>query len=156
MSDIEFELSRNAFGRLICHCLATDKVDHVIPVRAFPLLYPTDGISLMNEIGQEVAWIEKLTDLPDEMQKLVAEELAQRELMPVIKKVLSISNYNTPSLFRVVTNKGETRFMLQDDSDIRRVNTQMILFTDPLGVSFLIPNVFELDSRSRQMIEHFI
>lgn len=156
MNNIDFELSRNPFGRLVLHRQGSEHVDEVIPVRAFPLLYPEAGISLMNEVGQEIAWIEKTADLPEEMQQLITEELEQRELMPVIKQILSISNYNTPSQFKVITNKGETRFVLEDDSDIRRVNAQMILFTDGSGVNFLISNVSELDQRSRQLIEHFI
>jgi hypothetical protein len=34
-----------------------------------------------------VAWIERLSDLPDDSRQLIADEMASREFMPVIQRI---------------------------------------------------------------------
>ena len=72
----DFQLHRNAFGRLVF--TGPDGRQHVDvePARAFPITAPREGISLLSRDGQELAWIPSLDELPDETRQLVEEELA--------------------------------------------------------------------------------
>ncbi|HLT25998.1 MAG TPA: DUF1854 domain-containing protein, partial [Zeimonas sp.] len=61
-----FSLSRDAFGRLVLH--EPDGTRHVgiVPVRAFPISAPDEGVSLLGADGRERVWIERLSSLDDE------------------------------------------------------------------------------------------
>ena len=72
---INFKLIRNQAGRLVFTENDTS-VEHVVPVRAFPIAAPGECISLTDGEGHELAWIEKLSDLPADIRALIAEELA--------------------------------------------------------------------------------
>ena len=89
-------LERNAFGQLIF--VAADGVLHPIsPVRSFPIAAPTEGIGLVNAEGEEVAWVARIADLSPEPRRLLEEDLASREFMPVIERIRSVSSFATPS-----------------------------------------------------------
>ena len=59
-----FSLARNALGRLVC--TLDDGSEHlgVLPVRAFPIGAPDEGVSLVSAEGKELAWIPRLSALP--------------------------------------------------------------------------------------------
>ncbi|MBV5333846.1 DUF1854 domain-containing protein, partial [bacterium] len=82
----DYQLSRNAFGRLVFTGPDGIAQEGVVPVRAFPIAAPEQGIALVDPHGHELAWIERLTDLPDDLHALVAAELARRGFMPEIKR----------------------------------------------------------------------
>ena len=94
---MSFELQRNAFGRLVFS--AEDGLVHegVVPVRAFPIGAPLEGLSLLSAEGHELAWIEGLADLPAAQRALVDEALAEREFAPEIRRLHAVSTFSTPS-----------------------------------------------------------
>jgi hypothetical protein len=114
MSDAaDYQLRRNAFGRL--EFVGSDGEVHVgvVPVRAFPISAADDGIALVDPYGHELAWIDELGDLPDELRTLVEAELAQREFMPVITRIVSVASFATPSTWQVETDRGAATFRPQ-------------------------------------------
>lgn len=64
-----FLLSRNAFGRLVFTGADGSACEGVIPVRAFPITSPDCGFALIDSQGHELAWIDRLSDLPDELRR---------------------------------------------------------------------------------------
>ena len=70
------DLSLNPFGRLVL--VTPDGVSHegVTPVRAFPVAAPEEGIALVSPDGRELAWIDRLADLPAATRLLVENALA--------------------------------------------------------------------------------
>jgi hypothetical protein len=151
-----FELIRNSFGRLIL--TTSDGVVHegVSPVRAFPVQAPDDGLSLLNGDGKEVAWIERLGDLPPAIAALVQEELAGREFMPEISRINSVTSYATPCTWSVVTDRGDTEFVLRGEEDIRRLTVDTLLISDIHGIHYLIRDLRELDKHSKKIIDRFL
>ena len=88
MSDqATYRLSRNAFGRVVFSEANGPVHEGVIPVRAFPITAPDRAIALIDQQGHELAWIEQLSDLPDELRAIVAAELATREFIPEIRRI---------------------------------------------------------------------
>ena len=67
-----YQLHRNAFGRLVFTSADGETSEGVMPVRAFPIAAPDDGIALVDPHGHELAWIDRLEDLPEAMRALVA------------------------------------------------------------------------------------
>ena len=106
MSDAaDYQLRRNAFGRL--EFIGSDGEVHVgvVPVRAFPISAADDGVALVDPYGHELAWIDQLADLPDELRALVEAELAQREFMPVITRIVGVASFATPSTCLLYTSR---------------------------------------------------
>ena len=82
-----FELKRNAAGRIV-FVGGGFEVEGVVPVRAFPIAAPDEGIALVAPDGHEVAWIDRLDALPPAARALVTEELGSREFMPEIQRLV--------------------------------------------------------------------
>ena len=94
---MNFALRRNAFGRLLL--TGADGIEHegVLPVRAFPIAAPDEGLSLVSATGRELVWIERLEELPTAQRALVEEELAAREFVPEILRLRAVGSFSTPN-----------------------------------------------------------
>lgn len=156
MTTTIFELTRNAFGRLILTTSEGVVHEGVSPVRAFPVQAPDDGLSLLNGDGKEVAWIERLGDLPPAIAALVEEELSGREFMPEIARINSVTSYATPCTWSVATDRGDTEFVLRGEEDIRRLTVDTLLISDIHGIHYLIRDLRELDKHSKKIIDRFL
>ena len=150
MTTTLFQLTRNAFGKLILTTAEGQVHEGVTPVRAFPIQAPDDGISMVSPDGQEIAWIDRLSDLHSEVKALVAEELASREFMPEIRTISKVSSFATPCTWSVETDRGATDFVLRGEEDIRRIGQHTLLVADNHGIHFLIRDMFALDKHSRK------
>ncbi|MCB1942077.1 MAG: DUF1854 domain-containing protein [Candidatus Accumulibacter sp.] len=156
IAPIDYRLRRNAFGRL--ELTTADGQTHldVVPVRAFPISAADDGIGLVDPHGRELAWIERLSELPDELRRLVETELAQREFMPEIRRITDVSSFATPSTWQVETDRGSSRFVLKGEEDIRRLASPALLIADSRGIQFLIRDRYALDPHSRRILDRFL
>lgn len=152
----DYRLSRNAFGRLELHTADGERQADVVPVRAFPITAPEQGIALVDPHGRELAWIDALTDLPDELRCLLETELAQREFMPEIRRIVSVSSFATPSTWQVETDRGTSHLILKGEEDIRRLAAPALLIADSHGIHFLIRDRQALDAQSRRFLDRFL
>ena len=151
----DFSLSRNASGRLV-YTGNGEVHEGVVPVRAFPIAAPDECISLMNPDGQEIAWIERPNELPEDIRLLILEELASREFTPRISRIIEVSSFATPSIWLVETDRGSTELLLKAEDHIRRLPHNALLITDGHGVSFLIDDMEKLDIHSRKLLDRFL
>lgn len=151
-----FQLSRNAFGRLVLTTAAGEVFEGVVPVRAFPIQSPESGIGLVHTDGHEVAWIDRLSAVPAAIQQLIREELETREFMPEILTIASVTSFSTPCTWRVLTDRGETRFVLRGGEDIRRVGPTILLVTDSHGIQFVIRDRSNLNKESQKILDRFL
>lgn len=151
-----FDLQRNAFGRLVY--TGIDGVAHigVVPVRAFPIAAPDEGLSIVSPDGHELAWIERLSALPATVRALLDDELASRDFAPVIKQIQAVSTFSTPSIWTVDTDRGPTRFVLKSEDDIRRLGEGRLLITAGHGVGFVVADRLALDRHSRRLLDRFL
>lgn len=156
MASATFELTRNPFGRLVLTTPQGEVVEGVVPIRAFPIQSPEDGISLVHTDGHEVAWVDQLAALPEPAQSLIREELQGREFMPAILSIDSVTSFSTPCTWRVKTDRGDTSFVLRGDEDIRRVGATILLVTDSHGIQFLIRDPATLSRASRKILDRFL
>ncbi|MYM27033.1 protein of unknown function [Duganella sacchari] len=151
-----FELTRNPFGRLVLTTTAGVVHEGVSPVRAFPVQAPDDGISMLNSDGKEVAWIDRIGDLPAAIGALVSEELGGREFMPEISRINSVTSFATPCTWNVATDRGDTEFVLRGEEDIRRLTVDTLLISDIHGIHYLIRDIRDLDKHSKKIIDRFL
>lgn len=152
-----FLLERTSFGKLILTNALGERFIGVLPVRAFPIRAPDEGISLLSTDGHEVAWVDRLSDLPAAYQGLIEDELAHREFMPVLHRILEVSSFSTPCTWMVETDRGRTEFVLRGDEDIRRIGTgRSLLVADAHGIHYLVPDQYTLDAHSKRILDRFL
>ncbi|VTU20574.1 cyanophycin metabolism-associated DUF1854 family protein [Variovorax sp. PBL-E5] len=152
----DFNLERDAFGRLVLIDAEGLRHEGVVPVRAFPLTAPADGISLVGGDGRELVWIDRLDALPETARTLIDEDLAARDFAPTLLKLHKVSSFGVPSTWHVSTDRGETRFVLKAEEDIRRLDDGALLIASANGVQFRIPDAKALDRGSRKLLERFL
>jgi hypothetical protein len=154
MSD--FLLARNQAGRLLLTLTDGRVYEGVVPVRAFPLQAPDQCVAFMSLEGKEVAWVDELSALPQDTRDLIKQEIASREMMPVIERIVSVSTLSTPSTWEVVTDRGATQLILKGEEDIRRLTGSTLIITDSHGLRFMLPDMQALDKNSRRILDRFL
>lgn len=157
VQSIPFQLSRNAFGKLVYSAPGEAEVhEGVVPVRAFPIAAPDTGIAIVSTDGRELAWIERLSDLPETVRALLEEELASREFLPEITKIKHVSAFASPSTWTVATSRGDALLVLKGEEDIRRIGESSLIIADTHGIQFLIRDLQKLDKHSRKLLDRFL
>ena len=151
-----FSLQRDGYGRLVL--TTSDGVQHpgIVPVRAFPIAAPAEGLALVSAEGRELAWVDRLAELPANDRALLEEELAHREFTPNIQQIRSVSTFSTPSTWEVTTDRGDTRLVLKGEEDIRRLGRGALLIADSHGIQFMVRDIGALDRKSKRLLERFL
>ncbi|MDD3482958.1 DUF1854 domain-containing protein [Azovibrio restrictus] len=150
------QLERNAFGQLVFTDASGEAHTGVVPVRAFAITAPDQGLALMSPEGHELLWIDKLANLPETMARLLQEELEQREFMPEIRAIRHVSSFATPSTWEVDTDRGPTRLVLKGEEDIRRLGPNALIIADHHGLQYLIRDRQALNHQSRKFLMRFL
>lgn len=151
-----FRLHRAPSGRLVLTTASGEVHEGVVPVRAFPIAAPEEGFALVSAEGRELAWVDRLADLPGAARALVEEELAAREFMPEIRRLRGVSSFATPSAWDVETDRGDTTLVLGGEEDIRRLGQGALLIEDVHGIHYLIRDLQALDRGSRKLLDRFL
>ncbi len=151
------QLARNAHGRLVLTLACGSVHSDVVPVRAFPLAAPDEGLSIIGSDGHELLWIERLSDVAPQARRLLEEELALREFVPVIERICSVSSFSTPSTWTVETDRGAAQLVLKGEEDIRRLRgSSALLIAASDGVQYSVRDSNALDKASRRLLERFL
>jgi hypothetical protein len=155
-SQVPFQLERDAFGHMVFIDAQGLRSEGCVPVRAFPIAAPGEGLSLVGTDGRELAWIDRLDTLPEALRLAIEAELAQREFMPEIRRIHKVSTFSTPSVWEVDTDRGAARLELGGEEDIRRLPGGALLIADAQGVQFKVPDLQALDRASKRLLERFL
>ena len=156
MTDTTFTLYRDNAGRLVLTDAEGQEHPGVLPVRAFPLAAPDESLALVSTEGRELAWVSRLDELSPAARALVEEALAPRELAPEILRLLRVSSVITPCTWEVETDRGDTRFVLKAEEDIRRLPDGALLIATAQGMHFRIADRGALDRGSRKLLDRFL
>ena len=153
---MSFELQRNAFGRLVL--TGEDGVAHdgVVPVRAFPISAPEEGISLVSTEGHELAWIERLDDLPPAQRALIDEELAEREFVPEITRICRRRSFAHAQHLAGGDRPRRDPLRAQGRGGHPPCRPSMLLIADSHGLQFVVRDMTALDRDSRRLLERFL
>lgn len=153
---MNFTLIRNPFGRLVFTGADGEVHEAVVPVRAFPIGAPDDGIALVSGEGRELVWIDRLDTLPAATAALIREELESREFVPLVRRIRSVSSFACPSTWDVDTDRGDAQLVLKGEEDIRRLGRDKLLIADAHGIQYLIRDLTALDRGSRKILDRFL
>jgi hypothetical protein len=152
----DLKITRNALGQLVFTARDGATYEGVVPVRAFPITAPADGLALVSPEGEELAWIDDPEALPQGVRTLLEEELATRDFTPVILRIKDVSSFATPSTWLVETDRGETALVLKGEEDIRRLAGAGLLIADKHGIHYLVRDMKALDKKSRRFLDRFL
>lgn len=155
----EIQLSLNPKGQLIMTSPEHPEGLVVNPVSAFPFSAPGEEMALMDEHGKEKLWIQnaaQLQTLAEGSRAALNEIMRIREFRPTILRIVSVSTFNTPSEWRVLTQQGECDFVLKNEESIRRLPHGELLLTHSNGMQFVIPTLSGLDAHSRKLLARFM
>lgn len=153
---VDFTIERNPFGQLVLTDVEGRRHEGIVPVRAFPLTAPDAGMSLVGPEGKELVWLDRLDDLTADARALLAQDLAVRDFAPTLQRLHAVSSFGVPSTWTIGTDRGDTRFVLKAEEDIRRLEGGALLIASAHGVQFRIPDVKALDRGSRKLLERFL
>ena len=154
---MDFSLERNPWGHLVAIDAQGQRFEGVVPVRAFPLQAPDEGIAIVCRDGSELFWIDQLSSMPDPTQHLIREELALRDWVPAIQDILSVTSYATPCTWQVQTDRGKTHFVLRAEEDIRRLGSgNALLLSDASGIHYRIADRQALSPSSKKILDRFL
>lgn len=151
-----FDLSLDDFGRLVLTDAEGNRHVGVEPVRAFPLSDPERWIALVDHEGHELACIEDPARLREDLRRRLDEELARREFVPVIQRIVRVSSANPPAEWEIVTDRGTTRLAFNSEDDVRRLGPRRALIVDARGMRYEVPDVTTLDAESRRVLERYL
>ncbi|MBT8565266.1 DUF1854 domain-containing protein [Polynucleobacter paneuropaeus] len=155
MTNQSHRLERDDLGSLVLIDHAGTRHVGVYPVRAFPITAIEAGIGLMDSSGKELCWFPDTASIPQNELELIQAELATREFMPVIERIVKVSTFATPSIWDIETDRGPTRIRLKGEEDIRRIAGNILLISDANGLQFLIKDSAALDKGSKKLLDRF-
>lgn len=149
-------LEHDPWGRLVL--IDAQGIRHVgvEPVRAFPISDPEHFISLCDSQGHELVCVEDLAKLPSATRRVLEEDLARREFVPVIERIVHVSAGTDPSQWEVQTDRGPTTFLLRSEDDVRRLGAASALVIDSHGLRYLVPDTRTMDAASRRVLERYL
>lgn len=150
-----FGLSRDPFGQLVLINAEGERFSGVVPLRMFPFSDRDHWISLVGPDNKELTLIEDPAELPANIRKLIEQELADREFLPVIEQITHITSDVEPAEWQVQTDRGPARFVLKSEDDIRTLSLGQLLIVDATGQRYIVPDYRKLDSYSRRVMEEY-
>ena len=151
-----FGLSHDSWGRLVLIDSSGRRHSGVEPVRAFPIADPLHWISICDAEGRELVLVEDLAKIPQPVRQVLEDELARREFVPHVRRIVKVSTDVEPSEWDVETDRGPTRFLLNSSDDVRRLSPTSALLIDVHGTRYLIEDTGLLDAHSRRVLELYL
>jgi len=151
-----FTLHRDARERLVL--VEADGRQHagVEPVRSFPISGAGEWIAICDAQGHELACVEDLGAVSPETRRMLEEELARNEFVPVVERILSMSDDSEYSEWQIETDRGRTCFRINGEDAVRRLDARRVIIVDSGGIRYLIPDAAALDSASRRLLDRYV
>jgi hypothetical protein len=156
ISTANFHLHRDPWRRLVLTTADGQQFERIEVVRAFPISDPEHWISLCDAEGRELLCVADLNTLPEPERELIREELSRRDFVPAIRRILRLSANSAPCEWTVETDRGRTKFLLEEEEHVRPLDSERILVQDAHGIRYLIPSRQQLDPTSQRLLSRFL
>jgi hypothetical protein len=151
----ELSLQATSEGRLTAWHAPSGCVMPVTPVRAFPLTAPERALCLVDERGHEIACIDDIRTVSPELRTLIQADLERREFRPVVQSIDHVEVRTTHSEWQVTTDRGQAKFSLEDEEQVRALGNGRYVVVDQGGTRFIVPNAQKLDKASQRRLHRF-
>lgn len=146
---------RDERGRLIIRDARGREFRDVRPVRMFPITDPEGWISICDSQRNELLCIENMKAVPAEFRRILEEELNRCMFTPVILRITRSTPIGSHIRLFVATDRGATDIAV-DTEDIYRLSGNRLLIKDLDGIRYLIPDLRQMNSYSRQILDMYL
>lgn len=150
------QLHHNAWGQLVLTLPDGAVHEDVEPFRCFPWSAPATSVALVDRDGHELINLPDLALLPVETRQLLEQDLAAREFVPVIQRIVKSSGLWPPCTWDVITDRGPSTVTIDSEDDVRKHGTHGALIADSSGVRYLIPDARNLDHASLRHLRRLL
>ena len=137
--------------------------ERIVPVRAFPISSPEHFIAIrepdtqLGGRGDEIGMIETLDIFPEEVVRMIRDELEHRYFTPSIKKIHGFREKFGYCYWDVTTTAGRVEFIMNNPSNnIRTLEDGRVFIYDIDGNCFTIDNPAALDKHSYKKVEIYL
>ncbi len=156
-----FERTAGGFVRMTYTALdgAVREYSRVSVHRCFPFSDPDHYISIREPEadGKEIGLIEDLRRLPEDIRRMLEEQMALRYFTPILLKIHSIKEENGFSYWDTETDRGACRFTVRMGSgSVYAIGKDRYLVTDLDGNRFEIPDLSRMTARELKMLDLFV
>jgi hypothetical protein len=125
--------------------------------RALPFSDPGRYLCVADMEGKEVAVLESLEDFGEEQRALLEAELGIRYFYPVVTQVKSIKEKMGSYYLDLAIGEYKKTIAVKDISkNLKQLGGGKIILTDVDGNRFLIPDVYQIQKKSLQMLEPYL
>ena len=153
---MRLNLYRRNDGRLMTKMTEADgsvEEKSVRIVRCFPWTARSHYLSLRDDSGKELYFVENLEVLDDpKVRSLISEEIEERTYIPHIRKIDAIDREGDLFRWNVQSDAGKRIFYTNRNAIPRELPSGGIIMKDISGDRYLIPDVGSLDYRSRNWL----
>jgi len=105
-----------------------------------------------DEDGREMGVVEDVEQLEDESKEEVHRELENEYFTSRVVAISSVRSRHGVTTWDLVTERGNRQIHVKDRTDIRKLPEGRIVLTDVHGMKFDIPDIAQLDRRSRAFL----
>ena len=125
----------------------------LVATRAFPLSDPDHYIGLLDGAGKDVGVVVDPGQLDPESRAVLQEELERRYFLPVVRKVLSVTEEFGTIYWTFDTDRGVKEAVVRNLRDnLQEVAANRVLLTDVEGNRYDIPDFSALDPLSADIV----
>lgn len=153
---VKLSLSHDELGQLVVELPNGEVHAGVVLLRCFPFSAPTEHISFCTEQGRELFALPSLDMVDAATRQALEGELARREFIPLISRVVSVVPDSEPSTWTVETDRGPTEFVLPSEDHVRALGPHGALLCDANGVRYRVADLRALDAHSRKLLRVYL
>jgi len=136
-----------------------EEYSRVQVVRMFPFSAPGKYISIRTaeETSKEIGVIETADVFPEDVRKMLDEQLALRYFTPIITKIYQIKDEYGFAYFDVDTDRGRCRFVIRMGGNaVVHLSDTRIIISDIDENRFEIPDVTKLTVKEQKKLDLFL
>ena len=144
---------RDAFRRLCVQVNGGEEMVDVRPAQVFPVSGAAEYVAFLDSDDKEVLLLRDMRRLDAESRQCLEQELGRVYFVPKIVSVYNIEDAHGAARWEVETDRGYRLFDVRDREDVRVLEGRRVLLQDADGNRYEIDDVFELDERSRRLVD---
>ncbi len=123
-------------------------------VRAAPLSQPDRYVCFLDAKDEVICMVDDVRDIREKYRPLIQEELEQRYLTALVKKVTSMRTEFGVSYWDVETDRGQREFVAKDVAEnVQWLGERRLMIVDVDGNRFEVADLDALDKKSAGLIE---
>ena len=125
--------------------------------QAFPLSYESRYITFFDQEDEYLGLVADPSACDEDSFRIIQDEIEWRYFRPKINRVVEMEGRGGTSFFTVETDRGEVKIPMRDLREgMVELSPDRILITDEHGNRYEIPDLEQLDRRSRRLIRRLI